>query len=142
MNAYFDTSVLVAMVLGEPGAPAAARCWEDADDGFSSEVGYLELLASLTRARRNGRSLAADPGLDRVIADDVWDGLVEIDVDDAAMAEAGRVASVYGLRAFDALHLASALLARGDEPLAFVSFDRELRRAALAEGFVVLPEAA
>ena len=46
------------------------------------------------------------------------------------------------LRTLDAIHLATALLVAGDEQLAMVSLDRRLRRAAAAEGLVVLPEVA
>ena len=54
---------------------------------------------------------------------------------------AGSLADRQALTALDALHLASALsLHEPGEHVAFVTFDRRLREAALAEGLAVLPE--
>ena len=65
------------------------------------------------------------------------------DVDDSVVTEAGRLAEQHALTALDALHLASALsLREPGEDVAFVTFDRRLREAALAEGLTVLPEVA
>jgi hypothetical protein len=54
---------------------------------------------------------------------------------------AGRLAEVYGLRGFDAVHLSAAELLRssGNAPsVAFSSFDAKLNAAATAEKFKVL----
>jgi predicted nucleic acid-binding protein len=57
-------------------------------------------------------------------------------VDDAA-----RLCAVHGLRAYDAVQLASATAARLADPdlQAVAAFDRALRRAAAAEGFTLVP---
>ncbi len=54
---------------------------------------------------------------------------------------AAGLAATQGLRAFDAIQLASALAAREADPGcdAFACFDAGLRRAAAAESFVLLP---
>jgi predicted nucleic acid-binding protein len=52
---------------------------------------------------------------------------------------AGELAERHGLRAADAIHLASAIRTR-EAGTVFVSFDHRLREAAAAEGFAVLPE--
>ena len=48
---------------------------------------------------------------------------------------------IHRLRAMDALQLAAALVACGNDPttLPFVTLDRDLITAARAEGFTVLP---
>ena len=54
---------------------------------------------------------------------------------------AAGLAATQGLRAFDAIQLASALAAREADPGcdSFACFDAGLRRAAAAEGFALLP---
>lgn len=49
---------------------------------------------------------------------------------------AGGLADRYGLRAYDAVHLASALVLE-DPELIFTTWDRDLSRAARARGLVV-----
>ena len=69
--------------------------------------------------------------------------VVEIRLDGRARAVAGALADRHGLGALDAIHLASALsIATPDDRPTFVTFDRRLREAALAEGLTVLPEVA
>ena len=139
MNAYFDTSAIAKLVLEEPGGEAVLTAWHTLDDGFAASFGYVELRAALEHARRDGRPAHPDPPMDTALADQVWEQLVEVPADAAVVAAAVLVAVDRGLRTLDVIHLASALVVKGDEPLAFVSFDRRLRAAAAAEGLVVLP---
>jgi predicted nucleic acid-binding protein len=55
--------------------------------------------------------------------------------------EAARLAAVHGLRAYDAVQLASACAARAAdrECATFAAYDARLRAAAAAEGFTPLP---
>jgi len=54
---------------------------------------------------------------------------------------AARVTGVHGLRAYDAMHLATAINVRHADPgcEAFAAFDSQLRAAAAAEGFALVP---
>jgi len=62
-------------------------------------------------------------------------------VTDAVLASAARCVTRHPLRAYDAVQLGTALAAASVVPTleTFVAFDASLRRAASAEGFVVLP---
>jgi uncharacterized protein len=62
-------------------------------------------------------------------------------VAEAVLVRATELTGNHGLRAYDAVQLASALAARDvDERCAtFASFDKDLARAARAEGFETLP---
>jgi predicted nucleic acid-binding protein len=62
-----------------------------------------------------------------------------IDDYEAAVTIARRFASHYGLRAGDAIQLACAVLSRPHGEMAFVALDEDLKAAARAEGFPVLP---
>ena len=64
-------------------------------------------------------------------------------VDTAVVVRAGELAARHALAALDAIHLASALsIATPTDRPTFVTFDRRLAEAALAEGLTVLPEVA
>lgn len=54
---------------------------------------------------------------------------------------AARLVAVHGLRAYDALQLATSLAVRDTDPdcASFACFDGTLRRAAAAEGFSLVP---
>jgi predicted nucleic acid-binding protein len=142
VNAYFDTSALAKLILTEPGSDRALACWRAAEDGFSTVLGYLELRSSLDGARRGGRAAHADSAMDELAAGEIWEEIAEVDVDATVMASALRLITTHGIKTLDAIHLASALIVAGGDAMAMVSFDRRLRRAAAAEGLVVLPEAA
>jgi predicted nucleic acid-binding protein len=54
---------------------------------------------------------------------------------------AARLTGVHGLRAYDAVQLATAQLVRSADPdcHSFVAFDKDLRAAAAGEGFDLIP---
>lgn len=142
MSAYFDTSALVKLVLREPESGAVAGWWDGADDAFASTVGYVELHAAVARAGRDGRVTATAVSGVRADVDGLWRRVVTVGVDAAVVARAGELAVQHALAALDAIHLASAsAVADATHPVRFISFDRRLREAAVAEGFTVLPEA-
>ncbi len=59
----------------------------------------------------------------------------------AVLEGAARLCAVHGLRAYDAVQLACASVARDAVPecQTFPAFDRHLRGAAAAEGFSLVP---
>lgn len=63
-----------------------------------------------------------------------------VEVTDTAVEHAAQLAGAHGLRAYDAVQLASALAARAVDKSCtmLASFDHDLSRAAAAEGFEVL----
>jgi predicted nucleic acid-binding protein len=81
-----------------------------------------------------------------LFADDLENVLIVLPVSTALLSEAATVARNYGLRASDALHMATALRARQASAAAaemvFTVSDKELVEAAGRAGFTVLnPEA-
>jgi predicted nucleic acid-binding protein len=73
----------------------------------------------------------------------MWGALTAIRLDGRLARSAGALADRHGLRALDAIHLASALsIATPADQTTFVTFDRRLAEAAIAEGLTVLPEVA
>jgi predicted nucleic acid-binding protein len=63
-------------------------------------------------------------------------------VNEATCRRADSFACQYGLRGYDALHLASALLYRDGlgESITLATYDRALWNAAQAEGLLMLPD--
>jgi uncharacterized protein len=64
-----------------------------------------------------------------------------VEIADTAIERAAELVSAHGLRAYDAVQLACALAMREVDKrcTTLASFDRDLIRAAAAEGFEVLP---
>ncbi len=76
-------------------------------------------------------------GLDDL--ENLWRGLYVHAVNDELLARAAESARKHSLRAYDAVHLASALSFASGEELKFACWDKELRNAADDQGFILIP---
>ena len=134
MNVYVDSSVLLRVVLGEP---ERLEIWPTITNPVSSELIRLECLRTIDRARIR---LGLD---DRQIANYRADVLEAIEAFtlvalDSIVLERAAEPFPTGLGSLDAIHLASALLARDSVgELLFATHDDELGTAARATGFRV-----
>lgn len=97
---------------------------------------YPEARAAVGRAHRAGRITPHRQREAHAQVDRLWLGLERLDVTSSIARRAGDLAEVHGLRAYDAVHLASALTV-ADDDLAVVSADRRLLDAAAALGLNV-----
>lgn len=113
---------------------------------FVSAVGHPEAVAAIERKHNVGdisRSVA-DQHIGRIDRD--FQGshrrYAVVDVNRPITNRAARLATTYGLRGYDAVHLASALTVqtsiRAGSPYVFVCADGELLDAADQEGLTVL----
>ncbi|MBI4287229.1 MAG: type II toxin-antitoxin system VapC family toxin [Chloroflexi bacterium] len=135
MNLYLDTSALVKLYLDEPGSEHVRRVSEDASVICISVLAYVEACSafarkyrqkdlSLTQYRETIGSLNAE-----------WDSYYIIEVDDLLIRSAAALTESSGLRALDALHLASAKVVKHTTPhLFFMTADSRLALAVVAEG--------
>lgn len=139
MSSYLDASALVKLVLAERGTDVVEDLWVHTVDVYTSLLCYTELRAAAAAAIRGGRVRASDVPALRDRVEVIWDQVTGIEVDDRVVRAAGDLADRHGLRAADAIHLASAIRVR-EPDTAFVAFNARLREAAAAEGFLVLPE--
>jgi predicted nucleic acid-binding protein len=139
VNSYLDASALVKLVLTERGSHIVEDLWTHSVDIYGSLICYTELRAAVAAAVRGGRVRESDASAFRAAVEVVWDQVTGVDMDEPMVRIAGDLADRHGLRAADAIHLASAIRIR-EPDTAFVAFDVRLRQAAVAEGFVVLPE--
>lgn len=133
MIVYFDTSALLPIVIEEPTSATASRLWDDADRVVSSRLVYVEGRAALAMARRMDR--LDDRQLRMAVEgfEAVHEQLDIIEVTRDLVVKAGGLAHRYGLRGYDAVHLASARLL-DDPELVLASGDLALVRAAAAVG--------
>jgi predicted nucleic acid-binding protein len=139
--AYADTSALVKLLVPEAGTDVIEDLWEEGGDVYASLIGYAELRSAVAAATRDRRIGGSALVAIRHQAETLWSRLAAVDLDESMVREAGDLSDRYGLRAGDAIHLASALrIAEGQT--AFIAFDARLRDAAAAEGLIVLPEQA
>jgi len=120
---YIDTSCLIAVAFGEPGARPLARRLEDYDELVSSNLLEAELRAALRREGVDG-------------GDDLLAGVGWILPDRRLTAEIERVLAVRHLRGADLWHVATALyLAESPAEVDFLTLDSAQREAAAALGF-------
>ncbi len=126
MNAhpiYLDSSALVKLIFEEPETPALERFLQAWPLRACSVIGQVEV-------RRIARRVA-DPRVDRHTRR-VMTGLALINVDGAVLRHASEL-EPRGLRALDAIHLASALSLVPDVA-GMVVYDTRLAGAARAAG--------
>jgi len=118
------------------------RQWvDDADTVATSIIAFVEARAAFARRHREKRiSSAAHARLVRDFAAD-WDRYLVLEATQPLMRLAGRLAATHALRAYDAIHLASAKILREKlaEPVFFASWDGRLTAAARKEGLEVMP---
>jgi uncharacterized protein len=106
----------------------------------TSRIGYVEGHAAFARARREGRLSSGSLAAVRRAFDERWASLAVVEVDSLLAEHAGRVAYRYGLRAGDAIHLASALsVTEHAGEATFASWDVRLWGSAHDAGFRMEP---
>lgn len=136
MTLYFDTSALVKLVVAEDGSELAEEFWASAFPLASSILAYPEGRAALAAAHRGGRISREGHHRARTAFEGLFPRLASTAVDEGLSRLAGELAARFGLRGYDAVHLASALSC-GDGEVTLVSWDEDLTRAARSAGLSV-----
>ena len=139
MIAYFDSSSIVKWFFDEPFAELARDIKNKANTVVTSPLAFPEVLSAINRACKEGRCLKSEMELVRKQFLRIWPDCRWIKVNEELMQQAGKLIFKHSLRAFDAVHLASALLLKqqgGAIDIFFSCFDNNLNRAARKEGFL------
>jgi uncharacterized protein len=138
--AFADSSALVKLYADEVGAERVRQ----QPRLVISQMARVEVAAALWRKHRMGdisassaRVLVAEFEADFFGTEEEPPRFITVAVTPAMLESAARLVAVHGLRAYDAVQLASAVAARGASggDLAFLAFDGALCTAAAAEGF-------
>lgn len=143
MTVFADTSALVKLYADERGSDLV----EAAEPLAISQLARVEVPAALWRKHRMGELAADDVRvlLDAFKADysgtaDGPERFARVVVNAEVLEDAARLVGLHGLRAYDAVQLASACAARAAAPGCdtFAAFDKHLREAATREEFAIL----
>ena len=136
MIAYFDTSAVIPLLIGEPSSGSCARMWNEASRSISVRLLYPEARAALARAERMGRitkrqHAAAVAELGVIVTE-----IDHVEISAELARNAGDLAQAHQLRGYDAVHLAAAMAAL-DAELVLVTGHNDLAGAARAQGLPI-----
>jgi predicted nucleic acid-binding protein len=131
---YVDTSTFVKVLIRESGSEVAREIWNGARELASVLLITVEGHAALAAARRARRLSAAQYEQATNQLEAHLDQMRLVDVGALLVVRASELAAGFGLRAYDAVHLASAELIGAD---VLTSADAELCEAARSLGFHV-----
>jgi uncharacterized protein len=136
---YWDSSAIAPLLVVEDATESRKALLRSDPVMTVWWASRLECASALNRLRREGA--LSEASLTRTLRElslmaASW---FEVQPADAVRGRALRLLRVHPLRAADALQLAAALIAVGEDTgaLTFVSNDERLREAAEKEGFVV-----
>jgi predicted nucleic acid-binding protein len=141
MNLYADTSALIKKYVREAGSEEAAANFEQHEAIVSAAITQVEMASAMAKAARLGWVDKAE--LSSAWRDFLghWPAYIRLPLSAAVVERAADLIWKHGLRAYEAVHLASALTCKdmtGDE-LVFACYDKALSEAARQEGLEVWP---
>jgi predicted nucleic acid-binding protein len=138
---YLDASALVKRYVAEPGSAEVEALVARAQAVGTGVISRAEVAAALAKAARAGivTRESATKALQAFNAD--WEHMIRLQLGEPLVARAAALAWEHGLRGYDAVHLATALLWREmlGEPISVATYDRELWRGAQASGLSPWP---
>lgn len=142
MIAYLDASAFVKRYIVERGSRETNALTADAAMTATSIVSRAEVAAAFAKAVRAGlvKNAVARNAQRAFVAD--WPDVVRVPVTDALVERAEALAWEYGLRGYDAVHLASALTWQESvgERIVLATFDQQLWEAAKRAGLQEWPD--
>jgi predicted nucleic acid-binding protein len=136
--AYLDSSAIAKLYLDDEVDTDILREIVTGSTLVTSRLSYVEVRSSLAAAHRGRRLSAAQHDRAADAFEEAWSAYVVIDLTDGVSRRAGAIAEVHGLRAGDAIQLASALEADAEDAF-IVAWDVRLRSAATRAGVPVYP---
>jgi uncharacterized protein len=146
MTVFADTSALVKLYADEADHEVVRTA---ADQFVVSELSRVEVPSALWRKHRMAELSSEDAAVLSAEFEYDWYGDPEVPPRFSVIAagpvlnDAARLVAVHGLRAYDAIQLATANACRTVLPECntFAAFDRSLRKAAAIEGWSLMPAA-
>jgi predicted nucleic acid-binding protein len=135
---FWDSSALVPLVADEPKTDLLKELVPTDPVIVVAFITPIEVESAIWRkARQIKDDLARQRSHQRLAAlRKDWNVVEDFP---QVLAEAHRMVARYGLRGADAVQLACAIVVRTRKEMPFVALDEELKAAARAEGFPILP---
>jgi uncharacterized protein len=135
---FWDTSALVPLVLEEKKSRAMRQLMISDVNAVVSFITLVELQSAIARRLEDDEIETRQVALEFLSV--LQSGWTVADDYAPIIADARRLVSVHALRSGDAIQLASVhSVRRGGTRMEFVTLDEDLKAAARAEGFPVLP---
>ncbi len=140
MKLYAESSAVVSWLLGEPSAIPVRDALADAELVLASELTLIECERVLIRAVTTQQMTEADAADRRARLRHATEHWTVLTLDEEIVERARRPFPHEPVRTLDAIHLATAVIARGMVPgTRLLSLDQRLRRSGAALGLEVLP---
>lgn len=140
MILYAESSAVLAWLLGEESGEAVADAMVAADGVVASDLTLVECERVLIRAWSTGLLTEAEGADHRSVLARAASHWTLLRIDQQVIERALRPFPVEPVRTLDALHLASALLARASAPgLRVLTLDQRVRENAERLGLAVVP---
>ena len=142
MRAYFDTSLILAILQNESSYAEALGIWTDCVERFSSLL--LRIEATISIRRNFSKSRPSDFSVMEEEESELGKMLSRLNLiplDNRVSEIVEQEKNLSQCRSLDAVHLATALFLQREagEPFVICSYDARMREAALGLGFAVLP---
>jgi len=140
MVVYLDTSSLVKLYVREEDSPKVADLVRASKAAATSLIAYTEARAAFARRFREKAFTSGEYEQLVSALNRDWDNYLIVRVTRKLVRIAGELAEKHGLRAFDAIHLSSALTLRQEvsTTVIFSSSDRRLQKASKLEDLTQL----
>ncbi len=142
MTIYAESSAILAWILGEAAGDIARHHLATAEAVFTSALTLVECERALLRARTLEEIAEAEIADRRRMLAQASTRWHRIPLRDEVLDRAKRPFPAEPVRTLDAIHLASALVARSAAPgVAILTLDRRVRDASIQLGFETVPSA-
>ncbi len=143
MIVYFDTSALLKAYVQEKGSAEVLALMDEGNNLFGSTVlTKVEMVSAIQRAIRTTGSASINATKAWQDFLDDWDAFTRLRVTAVTIERASDIAWKYGLRGYDSLHLAAALIWQEtlDTKVTFAAFDHTLLLASQKAGLEAWPQ--
>ena len=110
MITYLDTSTLIKLLIHEQGSGRAQQIWNDSDRLVSAGLIEVEARATLAAGTRADRLTATEHRRAKRSLAAMLEQIDIVEIDAQLITAAGGLAEREGLRGYDAVHLAAALV--------------------------------
>jgi predicted nucleic acid-binding protein len=134
-----DTSALVKLVLTEEGTELMRSVAAQSEKTYTSTVAYAELRAAVAAAVRDSRVPVSQRDRVMTLLIETWESTKRVETNWPLVVQAGDLAERYGLRGYDAIHLAALIRVGGPDAITLACWDTDLRRAASDLGLRLFP---
>jgi len=141
MNLYVDTSALIKRYVRETGSEQVVAHFGQFPIIGTSALTQAEMASAMSKAVRLGWVDESEISLAWQDFLSHWPAYTRLPVSTGIIERAASMAWRHGLRAYDSVHLASALTWKdmvGDE-VTFACYDQNLLKAAQQEGLQIWP---